>query len=110
MDTLRIVSDPYFLKTTSAFTASTTIGDQTVSVTTDAATSIGIDQDSKTISQIGITEFCQMIYKYRKDPRRVKAISIAVEENESKKSVDGLILDPNIALRVYYTKPIVKIR
>lgn len=110
VDTLRIVSDPYFLKTTSAFTASTTIGDQTVSVTTDAATSIGIDQDSKTISQIGITEFCQMIYKYRKDPRRVKAISIAVEENESKKSVDGLILDPNIALRVYYTKPIVKIR
>jgi hypothetical protein len=110
IDTLRTVTDPYFLKTKSAFTVSSSAAEQTIKVITDFATDIGIDPETKVISQIGITEFCQMIYKYRKHPRRVKAISLAVEENESKKSVDGLILDSNISLRLYYTKPIVKIR
>jgi Domain of unknown function (DUF4270) len=109
-DTIRIVTDPYFLKTKGAFTVNTTVGDQTVNVTTDGSSTISIDPDTRIISQIGITEFCQQIYKHRKDPDRVKAISIAIEEVESKKSVDAVILDSNIKLRVYYTKPIVKIR
>lgn len=109
LDTLRLATDPYFLKATAAFTVNSST-DRTVNVATDAATNIAIASDTYVIGQIGLTEFCQQIYKYKHHPRRVKSVALTVQRTESKKSVHGLILDPNIVLRVYYSKPIIKIR
>lgn len=80
-----------------------------VDVRADQGSVIAVGTD-KVIGKVFVTEFCQQIFTYKRDKRRVKALAIMPAESEFQKSVSSFMLDPNIVLRIYYTRPIIKIR
>ena len=66
--------------------------------------------DSYQISGLVVTEFCQSSLIFKKNVNRVKWLAIIPEEVEFRKTVNSLIFDSNISLRLYYSRPIIKIR
>ena len=102
--------DPYWSKTGTTFATNQSLSDKTVSVITDSNTDAAIDSDTHAIGNIYLTSFCQQVYRYKTDKRRPVALAVCVPGDEFRKSVSGLILDQNITLRIYYSKPIIKIR
>lgn len=104
------IIDLYFQKTASAFNAPNTVTNTTVTVIPDTGTDIPVATDTYIISNIYLTNMCQQLYKYRTDKRRPKALALGPAGDEFRKSVSGLILNGNISLRLYYSKPVVKIR
>ncbi len=104
------VIDIFFQKAGSAFDAPNTVSNTTVTVVPDTGTDIPVATDTYAISNIYLTNLCQQLYKYRNDKRRPKALALGPALDEYRKSVNGMILDNNISLRIYYSKPIIKIR
>ncbi len=97
------VLDPYLAKIPKAWAPNTT--SNAVDVRADQGSVVRVSTD-KTIGKFFITEFCQQIYRYKTDPRRVKAIALMPIEAEFQKSVSSLVLDPGVSLRLYYTRPL----
>ncbi len=102
--------DPYWSKTRNAFATSQSVTNTTVSVITDTNSDARIATDTRVINNIYLTSFCQQVYRYKTDKRRPTALAISASGDELRKSVSGLVLDQNIKLRIYYSKPVVKIR
>ena len=103
----RLPSDPYLIKIRKAIVASGP--DQTnVSVLTDlSGPIIPVDQETRKVNKVFLTEFFQQLYNYKSDSRRIKALSIFPSDNEFAKTTSSLTLDPSSAtLRIYYSKPI----
>jgi len=100
--------DPYMGKIPTALQPAPT-SSNAVDVRADQGSVIAVSTDN-VIGKVFITEFCQQVYKYKRDKRRVKSLAIMPAEAEFQKSVSSFMLDPNIVLRIYYTRPIIKIR
>jgi hypothetical protein len=102
------VIDPYLAKMPTALAVAAT-SSNAIDVRADQGSAIAVATDY-TIGKIFITEFCQQIYRYKTDPRRIKWIGLMPVEGEFQKSISSLVIDPNVYLRLYYSKPIVKVR
>ena len=104
------IVNPYFAHMPTAWSIPVGPVESSIDVRGDLGVTYSISTDIYEINKIFITEFCQQIYKYRHNPRRVTALGLMPSEQEFQKSVNSVILDQNISLRLYYSKPVVKIR
>ena len=102
--------DPYLAKISRAISTSTGNSNSYVDIQADQGVKIGIIADPYEIDKIFITEFCQQIFYHKHDPRRVNTFALIPSELEFTKSVNPLILDRSVTLRLYYSKPVVKIQ
>jgi hypothetical protein len=102
------VIDPYLAKIPTALAVAAT-SSNAIDVRADQGSAIAVATDY-TIGKIFITEFCQQIYRHKTDPRRIKWVGLMPVEGEFQKSISSLVIDPNVYLRLYYSKPIIKVR
>ena len=101
---------PYFTKQPSAWVIESGASGSSINVRLDHDEPIVVSQDDFTVNNIYITEFCQQAYRYKSDARKIMALALMSSTDEVQKSVNGLVLDQNMTIRLYYSKPIVKIR
>ena len=99
---------PYLSKIPTAWFIAT--GSTSIDVRGDQGSTIRVATDTYEIGKIFITEFCQQVYRHKHDKRRITTLALMPSESEFQKSVNGLVLDGNIKLRLYYSKPVIKIR
>jgi hypothetical protein len=72
-----------------------------------SGSSASIDQETGKVGLTYITEFVQQIVAQSASPRRALSFALHPLDNEFKKTVSVLKLDPSSAkLRVYYSKPL----
>ncbi len=69
-----------------------------------------ISLDSYQLDGAILTDFCQRIVTDGHNPQRIKWIAMVPNDNEFRKSLNLLVLDPTTKLRVYYSQPIIKVR
>ena len=104
------VIDPYLARMPSALALSQIASSTTINVRADLGPKFAVVGDDHQIGKIFITEFCQQIYRYKHDKRKIKALAIMSDQIEFANSVNVLNLDPSLSLRLYYSKPVIKIR
>ena len=102
--------DSYLSKISRALSPSSSTSNSTVDIQGDQGVQIGVISDPYEINKIFITEFCQQIFNHKHDARRVTAFVLMPSEFEFSKSVNAMILDPSLTLRIYYSTPVVKIQ
>ena len=103
--------DPYITKISRAIsTSAATSANSTIDIAGDNGVRVGIIADPYEIDHMFITEFCQQIFYHKHDQRKVKSFVLMPSEVEFAKSVNAMILNPSVALRLYYSTPIVKIQ
>lgn len=105
----RIV-DPYFIKISKALSIGQTVDNPTIDVRTDVGAQIAVVPDTRKIDPIYITEFCQQIYWNKHHHRRIRSLALMPVEREFQKTVSVLVLDPSATLRLYYSRPVIKIQ
>jgi hypothetical protein len=101
---------PFLAKQPSAYALEQAVSGSTANVRIDGDEPIFVAPDTFTVGNIYITEFCQQAYRYKKDNRRIRYLALMPYTDELQKSVNGLVMDKNISIRLYYSKPIIKIR
>ncbi len=108
--TLKKPVDPYYATNSGAFV----LGGNSITAINvqfdEGTTVLQVDGATKTIHTIFITELCQRLYNNRQHPRRATTFSLLPNEDEFRKSVSSLILEPEIKLRLYYAQPVIKIK
>lgn len=105
------VADAYFARIPSAIQLSQVASSTSINARADQGSQIAVDPETHVIGKIFITEFCQQIYKYRSNKKkRIRSIALMSDQLEFANSVNMLDLDPSISLRLYYSKPVVKVR
>jgi len=102
------VIDPYLAKIPTAIVPAPT-SSNAVDVRADQGSLVAIGTD-KSIGKFFITEFAQQIYRHKNDKRRIGALGLMPQESEFSKSVSSLVLDPGVTLRLYYSRPIIRIQ
>ena len=102
--------DPYLSKISRGIASSTTTTNPPVDVQAEQGVRINVIPDPYHLDKIFITEFCQQIYFHKHDARKVHAFALMPAESEASKAVNPMILDPPLTLRLYYSKPIIKIQ
>ena len=103
------VADPYFLKMSSVLTFGTA-SSPTTDINTDAGVVLPVFSDTYQVANIFLTNFCQAAYKYQSDPRRINSFCLMVQPSEFQTTVNTLIFDKGITLRLYYSVPIIKVQ
>jgi hypothetical protein len=101
---------PYFTKQPSAWVIESGTTQSTIDVRIDHDESILVDPTTFAVGNIYITEFCQQAYRNKNDKRRIMSLALMPATTEFQKSLNGLVLDKNMSIRLYYSKPIIKIR
>jgi hypothetical protein len=101
---------PYFTKQPSAWAIESGTNGSSINVRIDHDEPIFVSPDTYEIGNIYITEFCQQAYRNKGDSGRITALALMPVTDEFQKSVDGLLLDKSMSIRLYYSKPIIKIR
>ena len=100
----------YFRKIPTTWIIGTSTTSASIDVRADQGPSIPVAPDTYEIGSIFLTEFCQQIFRHKHDKGRITALALMPLEAEFQKSISGLVLDRKISLRLYYSKPISKIR
>ncbi|CAN5472951.1 hypothetical protein BH10BAC4_BH10BAC4_13730 [soil metagenome] len=110
-DTLRVALDPYLGKISTSVSIGQTSANRFVTVGTDlTGATFGVFPDNYAIDKIILTQFCQQIFKHKRDNRRPASLGMLVDGDLGRKSVNGIVLDPSTVLRIYYSKPVIKIQ
>ena len=109
-DVITTTLSSYFTKIPTAWIIGTSTTSSSIDVRSDQGHTIPVVTDTYEVGKIFITEFCQQIFRHKRDKRRIKTLGLMPVESEFQKSVNGLVLDRNISLRLYYSKPVSKIR
>ncbi len=109
-DVITSTLSPYFAKIPTAWFIGTSTTGASIEVRADQGPAFAVATDTHEVGKIFITEFCQQIFRHKHDKRRIKTLALMAVESEFQKSVNGLVLDRNISLRLYYSKPVSKIR
>jgi len=99
------IQDPFLSRL--ATTLSSNSSGTKIDVVGDLAIDVGVNKNSYVVGDILITQFCQLIYQNSNHPRKISYIALMPSDKEFGRSFNGLILDQNIFLRFYYSKPIV---
>ena len=103
------VADRYLQKIAPVITIGPAIS-PTVDINTDRGVVLPVYADTYQLPEVYITNFCQYLYQFKKDPRRITSFCLMPEPNEFKKSTNSLIFDKGVVLRVYYSVPVIKIQ
>ncbi len=101
--------DPYFQIMGSVLTYGLP-SSPTIDINADLGVTFPIFRDTYSIPQLFITNFCQAMYTNRHYPQRVKTFCLMPTPNEFKKSINTFVLDKSAFLRIYYSKPVIKVR
>jgi hypothetical protein len=109
-DVLTPVYRPIYRKFSSALSFGTNASSPTMDIALDAGVPTAVSTDTYQISTMLATEFCQKLVVFKSHPERPKWVAIIPDEEEFRKSLDALVLDNNITLRVYYSQPIIQVR
>ncbi len=102
--------DPYLSKISTSISSSNATTNPPVDILAEQGVRINVIPDPYRLDNVFITEFCQQIFHHKHDPRKVNAFALMPSEAEASKAVNPMILDPTLTLRLYYSKPIIKIQ